>query len=129
MMCPNLAGTWKFYGQPVKDGQVGRGAIDMTLRQHGTEVSGQLTQAIDPWTEQPPADPEATRAVVTGRLFLSDDSPIALIELVRLNERNGFKAIFTGIVSDDQTEITGHVVNNRGAHGTFVMKRVTPQEA
>ena len=38
--------------------------------------------------------------------------PATMIEIVRLNEHNDFKAIFTGILSADAREITGHVVNS-----------------
>ena len=42
MTGPNMTGIWTFYGKPVKDGQAGSGQIDVTLRQHGTDLTGQI---------------------------------------------------------------------------------------
>ena len=74
--------------------------------------------------DRPPEDPEATRGAIVGRLFVSEMQPATMIEIVRLNEHNDFKAIFTGILSADAQEITGHVVNSRGNLGSIMMQKV-----
>jgi hypothetical protein len=107
------------------EGKTGKGQIDMTLHHSGTEVTGQLIQTIDPWTGAPPLQPEDSRAAIVGRLYLSEAPHATLIELVRVNERNPFTAICIGIVSADGTAISGQVVNNRGAQGSFVMQKVS----
>jgi hypothetical protein len=125
MIHPNLSGKWIFSGKPVKDGKTGSGQIEMTIRQSGTELTGHLIQTIDPWTQASPERPEETQASLIGRLYLSDHQPVTLVELIRVNDYNDFKAIFTGIVSPHGRDITGHVVNTRGAHGSFAMHKVS----
>jgi hypothetical protein len=125
MICPNIAGTWAFYGQPIKDGRTGKGQIDMSLVQNGTELAGRLVQAIDPWTEKPPENPDSTRGSIIGRMYVSEHQRATLIELVRVNDHNDLKAIFTGILSPNFREITGCFVNNHAAHGSFVMRKVS----
>lgn len=123
MTIPEIGGTWILYGKPQQDGQTGSGQVEVTIRQHGTELTGHMVQKIDPWTQAPPADPEATRASLIGRLYVSEHQPATLIEIVRLNDHNDFKAIFTGIVSADGREIQGHVVNSRGNLGSITMQK------
>ncbi|MFT5394137.1 MAG: hypothetical protein ACI8PT_004344 [Gammaproteobacteria bacterium] len=135
----NLSGDWHFFGSPYRadngtgptdvaassdGGETGSGEIRMTLCQQGTEITGSLVQAIDPWTRQPPVDPEATRASITGRLYRGNDSDATLLELLRENHQGSFRAIFTGIVSKDGAEVHGHVVNSNANTGTFRMHRV-----
>ncbi|MCZ6872458.1 MAG: hypothetical protein O7G88_02850 [bacterium] len=55
---------------------------------------------------------------------MSDNDCATLVELVRINDHNNLKAIFTGILDPNLAEISGVVVNNRGAQGTFVMHKV-----
>lgn len=124
MTCPNVAGTWTFYGRPSKAGKTGHGQIEMSIVQNGTDLAGRLVQVIDPWTEQPPPDPDSTRGSVFGRIYLSDNDRATLIEFVRINDHNDLKAIFTGILDSNLTEISGVVVNNRGTQGSFVMHKV-----
>ena len=68
---------------------------------------------LDPWTQGPPADPEATRASVIGRLYVGEAPQATLVELVRFNEHNDFRAIFIGVLSPDGQEVSGHIVNSR----------------
>ena len=124
MTCPNIAGTWTFYGQPTKDGQTGHGQIEMSIVQNGADLAGRLVQTIDPWTEKPRLDPDRTRGSIFGKIYLSDNDRATLIELVRINDHNDLKAIFAGIIDPNLTEISGVVVNNRGAQGSFVMQKV-----
>ncbi len=124
MTVPEITGTWILYGKPEREGQTGSGQVALTIRQHGTDLTGVLVQKIDPWTQAPPEDPEATRGAIVGRLFVSEMQPATMIEIVRLNEHNDFKAIFTGILSADAREITGHVVNSRGNLGSITMQKV-----
>ncbi len=125
MTIPDVGGTWILYGKPEQDGQTGSGQVEVTIRQFGTDLTGSLVQKIDPWTQAPPANPESTRASIVGRLYVSADQPATLIEIVRLNEHNDFKAIFTGIVSSDGLEIHGHVVNSRGNLGSIQMRKAS----
>ncbi|ETW97208.1 MAG: hypothetical protein ETSY1_23570 [Candidatus Entotheonella factor] len=125
MSVPDIGGTWILYGKPQQEGQTGSGQVEVTIRQHGTDLTGHMVQKIDPWTQAPPADPEATRASLIGRIYVSETQPATLIEIVRLNEQNDFKAIFTGIVSPDSREINGHVVNSRGNLGSIRMEKAT----
>lgn len=125
MTVPKIDGTWILYGKPEQEGQTGSGQVEITMRQYGTDLTGHMVQKIDPWTQAPPVDPEATRASLIGRLYVSETQPATLIEIVRLNEQNDFKAIFTGIVSPDGREINGHVVNSRGNLGSIRMEKVS----
>jgi hypothetical protein len=125
MTGPNMTGSWTFYGKPVKEGQAGSGQIEVTLRQHGTDLTGQIVQTIDPWTQAPPQDPEATRASVIGKVYVSESQPATLVELVRLNHHSDFKAIFTGILSADGRDVSGQVVNSQGAFGSFTMHKIS----
>ncbi|WP_089933390.1 hypothetical protein [Candidatus Entotheonella palauensis] len=109
---------------PQQEGQTGSGQVEITIRQYGTDLTGNMVQKIDPWTQAPPADPEATRASLVGRIYVSETQPATLIEMVRFNEQNDFKAIFTGILSPDSREINGHVVNSRGNLGSIRMEKV-----
>lgn len=124
MSVPEIGGTWILYGKPQQEGQTGSGQVEITICQHGTDLTGHMVQKIDPWTQAPPADPEATRASLIGRIYVSETQPATLIEMVRFNEQNDFKAIFTGIVSTDSREINGHVVNSRGNLGSIRMEKV-----
>lgn len=101
--------------------------MDLFLQtgQSGTELIGHLIQTIDRWTQAPPKHPEETQASLIGRIYLSDQQPVTLVELIRLNDYNDFKAIFAGIVSPDGQDITGHVVNTQGAQGSFAMHKVS----
>ena len=125
MTIPQIDGTWILYGKPEQEGQTGSGQVEITLRQHGSDLTGSLVQTIDPWTQAPPADPEATRASIIGRLYVSETQPATLVEIVRLNEHTDFKAIFTGILSPNGQEITGHVVNSRGNLGSIRMQKIS----
>ncbi len=124
MAVPEISGMWILYGKPEQGGQTGSGQVEVTIRQYGTDLTGHLVQKIDPWTQAPPADPESTRASIVGRLYVSETQPATMIEIVRLNEHNDFKAIFTGILSTDGLDIHGHVVNSRGNLGTIRMQKV-----
>ena len=125
MNIPEIDGKWILYGKPEQDGQTGSGQIEVTLRQHGLDLTGSLVQTIDPWTQAPPLDPETTQASIIGRLYVSEQQPVTLIEIVRLNEQTDFKAIFSGILSPNGQEITGHVVNSRGNLGSIRMQKVS----
>ena len=126
MVQPNMTGTWAFYGKPVQEGgKAGSGQIDVTLRQHGVDLTGEIIQVLDPWTQAPPEDPESTRASVIGKVYASESQPATLVELVRLNHHNDFMAIFTGILSPDGQDVTGHVVNSRGNLGSFTMRKLS----
>jgi hypothetical protein len=67
----------------------------------------------------------STLVVQTPCTGLVIDQPVTLVGLIRVNDYNDFKAIFTGIVSADGQDITGHVVNTQGAHGSFAMHKVS----
>jgi hypothetical protein len=125
MTGPNMTGNRTFYGKPVKDGQAGNGQIEMPLRQHGVDLTGQIVQTLDPWTQAPPHDPEATHASVIGKVYVSESQPATLVELVRLNHYSDFKAIFTGILSEDERDVSGQGVNSQGALGTFTMHKIS----
>ena len=125
MTGPSMTGIWTFYGKPVKDGQAGSGQIEVTLRQHGTDLTGQIVQTLDPWTQAPPQDPEATRASVMGKVYVSQSQPATLVELVRLNHHSDFKAIFTGILPEDRRDVSGQVVHSQGALGTFTRHKIS----
>ena len=118
-----ITGTWDFYGKPEQDGQQGRGQIRLTLTQFGDDITGHLVQVIDPWTQEPPADPEQTRATVIGRLYVGQAPQATLVEIVRFNEHNDFRAIFVGVLSANGQEVSGHIVNSRGNGGSFVMRK------
>ena len=120
----NVSGDWRFFGQPEREGVSGRGEVRMTLRQHGTDITGELVQAIDPWTEKPPQAPESTRAGVIGRLYPGSGTDATLIELMRVNHHSSFRAIFTGIVAAEGFRVHGHVVNSNANTGTFRMERI-----
>ena len=120
---PHITGSWDFYGKPEQDGQQGSGQIRLTLTQFGTDITGHLVQVIDPWTQAPPADPEASRAAVIGRLYVGEAPQATLVELVRFNEHSDFRAIFIGVLSTDGREVSGHIVNSRGNRGSFVMHK------
>jgi hypothetical protein len=68
MTGPNKTDIWTFYGKPIKDGQAGSGQIEMTLRQPGTDLTGQMIQTLAPWTQAPSQDLEAIRASVIGKV-------------------------------------------------------------
>jgi hypothetical protein len=59
-------------------------------------MTGHIVPTIDPWTQAPPQDPEATRASVIGKVYVSERQPATLMELIRLNHHSDFKAIFYG---------------------------------
>ena len=124
MTIPTIHGAWILYGRPEQDGQTGSGQVEITIRQHGVDLTGDMVQRIDPWTQAPPTDPEATRASLIGRVYASASQPATLVEIVRLNTRSEFTAIFTGILSPDGREITGHVVNSRGNLGSIRMQKI-----
>jgi hypothetical protein len=46
------------------------------------------------------------------------------VELMRLNHHSDFKAIFTGILSDDGRDVSGQMVNSQGALGAFTMHKI-----
>lgn len=122
----NMTGTWTFFGKPVQEGGTsGSGQIEVTLRQHGVDLTGEIIQTIDPWTQAPPDDPESTRASVIGKVYAAASQPATIVEMTRLNHHSAFMAIFTGIVSPDGRNVTGHVVNSRGNLGSFTMHRAS----
>ncbi len=121
----NMTGVWELYGKPVQEGRTGSGKIDVTLRQQGGDLTGQLIQTLDPWTQAPPEDPESTRASVIGKVYAAESQPATIVEWTRLNHHGEFRAIFTGLVSPDGQEVTGHVVNSRGNLGSFTMHKMS----
>jgi hypothetical protein len=122
-MSVDLSGRWRIEGRPEGDSGTGKGEIEISLRQHGDDLTGELIQTIDPWTGAPPADPESTRAQVIGRVYPAADDGVTLVVLHRLNIHDGFRAIFTGIVDQTATTIRGHVVNSRANTGRIVMQK------
>jgi len=74
-----------------------------------------MLQTLDRWTQAPPQDPEATRASVIDKVYVSESQPATLVELVRLNHHSDLKAIFTGILSEGGRDVSGQVVNSQGS--------------
>ena len=121
-----LAGEWIFHGHPW--GSPFPGQIHLCLNQNGTQLTGTLQQAISPQTGEPVANPEATKANITGELIVSAQGS-DLVVLQRTNIHDSFRAIFSGIINQDCNSIGGTFVNSNGDCGTFKMiRKKTNQE-
>ncbi len=115
----DISGEWIFDGHPWNAPYAGK--VKMHLQQSGTSISGDLIQLIDPFSGQPPADPEATRAQVVGEVIEDTQAGNHLVLLKRINQYDAFRAIFVGALNQAQNSVSGTFVNTIPGGGTFVM--------
>ena len=120
-MIPDISGHWIFHGHPWDAPH--RGRISITLTQEGKQLSGKLVQLIGPASGKPPADPEATAAVIEGEILEDPTGKNHLVILKRINNLESFRAVFVGALNEASQTISGTFKNTKPGGGTFVMEK------
>ena len=123
----NLEGDWKIEGFPIReDGTKGKGVHKVTLKQNSeNKYSGESYYLIDPVTGEENPDPADSLSTIVANVTEAPDDgkSKSLIHLTRVVNKDGFVALFFGVILD-MDNIKGYFVNFKNSNGDFTMTRL-----
>ena len=122
----NIEGVWKIEGFPIReDGSKGMGVHKVTLKQDSKhKLSGESYYLVDPATGEDNPDPADSLSTIRVTIVDAPDyESKSLMKLTRVVNKDGFTALFFGVILDNDN-IKGYFVNSKNSNGDFIMTRL-----
>jgi len=125
-LASHFSGTWICFTTMRLNGQLGRGIMQLNLKQEGDELTGdggQLKHPFDPPSTIRPIGTWATLTPFIGQFKGAIDGRHNMVVIERKGHGRGTWATFTAVLAGDGHTARGTLVNAGGNYGLMFMVR------